>query len=331
MSTEAAQAFAFRQLVKHLQVRTDVQNIDQMNLAGFCRNCLAKWLFAGHVMAAGGSPEASRSYTDCLADVYGMSYGQWKSKYQAKATPEQMAKYKETSELHAKHPPVVEAAAKAAKKKKKPASSSSASKSPAAPATSSSTAEVKKSTSPSAAALSDVCCRSPEEIAKSLAADPALVHPNVGLGVSGETVAVPAGFEMRVAVLTVSDRASAKEYEDLSGPAIEASLEKFSKSSARSIKVIDRKVVPDDVTAISAVLKEWADGKKPGLILTTGGTGFTKRDVTPEATRQVAERLALGLAAAVTIESARSEPFALLSRAVAAIRKNTLIFNLPVA
>ncbi len=91
--TEAA---AFRGLIAHLQRRTDVQNIDLMNMAGFCRNCLAKW-----VMAAAGEQGAAISYDEARAIVYGMPYDDWKAKYQREATPEQQRAFEETKPLHA--------------------------------------------------------------------------------------------------------------------------------------------------------------------------------------------------------------------------------------
>lgn len=94
-----AEAAAFRKLVAHLQQRTDVQNIDVMGLAGFCRNCLAKWLVAGADEAG-----AELSYDDARTAVYGMPYGEWKSQHQAKATEEQLTRFNETKDLHAKHP-----------------------------------------------------------------------------------------------------------------------------------------------------------------------------------------------------------------------------------
>lgn len=85
------QAAAFRTLVAHLQERTDVQNIDLMNLSGFCRNCLSKYL----VKAADEAGE-ELSYDAAREHVYGMPYADWKAKYQTKATPEQVAKFKES-------------------------------------------------------------------------------------------------------------------------------------------------------------------------------------------------------------------------------------------
>ena len=85
------EAAAFRALVSHLRDRTDVQNIDLMNLAGFCRNCMSKWY-----RAAAEEKGESLSYEDARELVYGMPYGEWKSKYQTEATPEQKAAYDAT-------------------------------------------------------------------------------------------------------------------------------------------------------------------------------------------------------------------------------------------
>ncbi|MEC7949154.1 MAG: DUF1244 domain-containing protein [Myxococcota bacterium] len=93
-----AEAAAFRKLVAHLQRRTDVQNIDVMNLAGFCRNCLAKWLMAGASEAG-----AAIDYDTARAAVYGMPYAEWKTQHQQKATPEQLARFEETRSDHAQH------------------------------------------------------------------------------------------------------------------------------------------------------------------------------------------------------------------------------------
>jgi len=85
------EAAAFRTLVRHLRERTDVQNIDLMNLSGFCRNCLSKWY-----RAAAEERGIELSYDQAREIVYGMPYDDWKAKHQTEATPEQMATYKET-------------------------------------------------------------------------------------------------------------------------------------------------------------------------------------------------------------------------------------------
>ena len=91
------EAAAFRGLIKHLQKRTDVQNLDLMNLAGFCRNCLAKW-YAAEAQERG---ETDVDYDAARTVVYGMTYDEWKDKHQAKASDEQMKTFEETKPLHA--------------------------------------------------------------------------------------------------------------------------------------------------------------------------------------------------------------------------------------
>ena len=89
------EAAAFRRLVAHLRERTDVQNIDLMNLAGFCRNCLSKWY-----AAAAEERGESIDYDSARELVYGMPYGEWKAKYQSEATPEQKAAFEKTHPDH---------------------------------------------------------------------------------------------------------------------------------------------------------------------------------------------------------------------------------------
>ncbi|WP_275097020.1 DUF1244 domain-containing protein [Sedimenticola hydrogenitrophicus] len=91
------EAAAFRGLVGHLRERSDVQNIDIMNLAGFCRNCLSKWY-----KAAADAQGIALSKEEALEAIYGMSYDEWKAKYQQEATAEQMERFNETKPLHAK-------------------------------------------------------------------------------------------------------------------------------------------------------------------------------------------------------------------------------------
>lgn len=92
---ESLEAAVFRRLIDHLDENKEVQNIDLMNLAGFCRNCLAKW----YVAAAEEAGE-TLDYEDARERVYGMPYSEWKKKYQAEATPEQLAKMQEQSHNH---------------------------------------------------------------------------------------------------------------------------------------------------------------------------------------------------------------------------------------
>lgn len=128
---------------------------------------------------------------------------------------------------------------------------------------------------------------------------------------------------IRFGILTVSDRSSRGERPDASGPALLEHVQSL------GWKVIQQAVVPDDRPVIQQVLTGWSDSGTMDIILTTGGTGFALRDVTPEATLAVVDRLAPGLAEAMREASLKVTPHAMLSRAVVGIRKRTLIINLP--
>jgi molybdenum cofactor synthesis domain-containing protein len=99
--------------------------------------------------------------------------------------------------------------------------------------------------------------------------------------------------------------------------------------TAKSWRVVETGIIPDEVEVIRQKLVEWADSNRFDVLLTTGGTGFASRDVTPEATRQIVERLTPGLDEAMRTASLRVTPHAMLSRAISGIRKQTLIINLP--
>lgn len=129
---------------------------------------------------------------------------------------------------------------------------------------------------------------------------------------------------MRVGILTVSDRGSRGEYRDLSGPVIRDLV-----VDRLGAQVVRAELVPDERHQIAATLRAWADEAGLDLVFTTGGTGFAPRDVTPEATRDVLEREAPGLAEAMRAASLSITPHAMLSRAAAGIRGQTLIVNLP--
>ncbi len=128
---------------------------------------------------------------------------------------------------------------------------------------------------------------------------------------------------IKTAVLTMSDKGSRGERTDLTGPAIMELI----KESGYSIEYY--KVIPDDFDTIVKELTYLCDDLKVELVLTNGGTGFSKRDVTPEATEKVMERRAPGVAEAMRVKSLQITPKAMLSRAVAGIRGGTLIVNLP--
>ena len=128
-----------------------------------------------------------------------------------------------------------------------------------------------------------------------------------------------------IGVVTVSDRASAGVYEDKGGPGIEAALTDILSSPWRPV----RRVIPDERAKIEAALIDLADLEGCSLILTTGGTGPSPRDVTPEATEAVADRLMPGFGELMRTRSLLEVPTAILSRQTAALRGRSLIVNLP--
>lgn len=128
---------------------------------------------------------------------------------------------------------------------------------------------------------------------------------------------------LRFGILTVSDRSSRGERPDASGPALQEVI------LSQGWQVVFREIVPDELNILQEKLVAWADGDEIDVILTTGGTGFSPRDVTPEATSTVIERPAPGIAEAMRSASLAVTPHAMLSRAVAGIRNRTLIVNLP--
>ena len=128
---------------------------------------------------------------------------------------------------------------------------------------------------------------------------------------------------MKAAILTLSDKGSVGERKDESGPALQRWL------AERGVETAAAEILPDDREGIAARLAEWADSGKFQLILTTGGTGVSPRDVTPDATLSVVERVVPGFGEAMRRRSLEKTPHALISRAVAGIRGETLIVNLP--
>ena len=128
-----------------------------------------------------------------------------------------------------------------------------------------------------------------------------------------------------IGVVTVSDRASRGEYQDRGGPAIEAALARILASPWRPV----RRLVPDERPLIEAALRDLADSEACSLIVTTGGTGPALRDVTPEATEAVCERMLPGFGELMRAVSLRAVPTAILSRQTAGTRGRSLIVNLP--
>lgn len=128
---------------------------------------------------------------------------------------------------------------------------------------------------------------------------------------------------MRVSILTISDSVAAGKYKDKSGPAVRERCKELGWEIACTA------ILKDDRNAIEAILQKLADAHESDLILTTGGTGLGPRDVTPEATIAVAERLIPGFAEHMRAEGLKMTDRAMLSRATAAIRGSTIIINLP--
>lgn len=126
-----------------------------------------------------------------------------------------------------------------------------------------------------------------------------------------------------VGILTISDKGSRGEREDLSGPEIRRIL------SDLPARIEAYEVIPDEEDVIVQKLVEYADRKKVDLIVTTGGTGLSPRDVTPEATRKILHKEIPGIAEAMRAEGSKITPLAMLSRATAGIRGQSLIINLP--
>jgi molybdopterin adenylyltransferase len=129
--------------------------------------------------------------------------------------------------------------------------------------------------------------------------------------------------DIRVAILTVSDRSYQGIRADESGPSLKSECETLHWKITACI------VVPDEIDQIHATLIKWCDEEVCDVILTTGGTGFAPRDVTPEATKSVIQREAPGMAEAMRASSMKITPHAMLSRGIVGIRKKTLIINLP--
>lgn len=128
---------------------------------------------------------------------------------------------------------------------------------------------------------------------------------------------------IQAAVITVSDKGSAGQREDKSGPEVENLLRTI------DIAVLHCTIVPDEIDRIRQILIDLADRDRVDLIVTTGGTGVSPRDVTPDATMDVIDREVPGMAEAMRWESFKITPHALISRAVVGIRGQTLILNLP--
>jgi gephyrin len=243
-------------------------------------------------------------YAEAAEHVYGISYDEWKKQHQRKATEEQMQKYEASTALHAQHD----------------------------------TALLEKRDMPLA---SNVCCQDVDDInTKGPPLTPSqqlkqqsFPAPQAEDRTIPPFIPPPIPFQylpepLHVAVLTVSDRASQGAYVtgDLSGPAVVEAVQEVLQNN--SLCEVTTAIVPDDMERILAQLNSWKD--QVHLILTTGGTGFSSRDVTPEATKRVLDTELPGLMAFVTTECSRLQPLASLSRGTAGILgTSTVVANLP--
>jgi molybdopterin adenylyltransferase len=127
----------------------------------------------------------------------------------------------------------------------------------------------------------------------------------------------------RIAILTLSDKAAAGDRMDVSGDRVAV------RAVEAGHEVVARELLPDDQSRIADRLRTWCDADVADFVITTGGTGLTARDVTPEATRSIAEREVSGLVTALHLEGLKKTPYAVLSRGVAVTRGSTLVVNLP--
>ena len=354
--TEKLEAGAFRSLCDHLKGRSDeVQNIDLMTVSGFCRNCLAKVRTKGNQRLNGLlSPtrdekylahiryynrilylqwmvvEARRlsakmkedltdkadlshinaldamGYDEAAQYVYGCNHTDWKKTHTKKASEKQMELFDASKPIQAIHNEEM-----LAPKSEKPALHSK---------------EEVVCVKPSL--LSNVCCQDVEEVVPPL---------EQGLTRTARTIppftppTPPKGaIHFTCAILTISDRAFNNEYEtgDLSGPAVEDAIMMAIAKDEVSCSVVDKTIVLDNIDAIQAKLKDYAS-QGVHLVLTTGGTGFASRDVTPEATAGILDRPLPGLLAFVTTECSQTQPLSSLSRGAAGLRDKTFIVNLP--
>jgi molybdenum cofactor synthesis domain-containing protein len=256
-------------------------------------------------------------YDEAAQYMYGMNYGDWKKAHAKKATNDQMQKYNESQPMWATHDKNV--LTKRADEPAAPQSTITTGTTIMAPA--------------SKSLLSNVCCQDDVEEIKQ--EEPPKPNSNTRQVPAFQPPAPPSkGVAFSLGILTISDRASSGSYEtgDLSGPAVSDAVNETVKSLGPSVSLsqtTQTAIVPDDMLAIQAKLKEWSDTAQLDLILTTGGTGFAPRDVTPEATLGVVEKPCPGLITFCTMECSKLQSLASLSRGTAGLRGKTLIVNLP--
>jgi gephyrin len=280
-------------------------------------------------------------YDEAAQHVYGMSYPDWKKRHSKKASDEQMEKFNQSKPMWAKiDKPLLEKRTQDPGPKLRGAGGGKG------------TLTIANSTAAhTMSLLSNVCCQDAGETVALTTASSAITN-TYPVDPTGNTLdashsgprqplpyqapALPNGdLSLSLGILTVSDRAFSGDYRtgDLSGPAVQNSvadvLNKNADTSRITLVSTVTAIVPDDSEAIQSKLKEWSDTDAIDVIFTTGGTGFSPRDVTPEATDMVLEKNCEGLLSFCTMECSRMQPLASLSRGVAGIRGKTFIANLP--
>ena len=295
-------------------------------------------------------------YDEAAEYVYGRTYPEWKKAHQKKATEEQMSKYNASTKIHAVHDKQMleprgekgpaQFEAKDVGTQLPSADSLSMNKNVTEdPITSSTSNEIKVS-GQNSTILSDVCCEDVDAIQDNVSS----TFPSSGSSTCPTIHKIPPpppdiDISLRVGILTVSDRAANGEYDhgDLSGPAVEQAVsDNIAKANARRSKSDNgsarinytvKAIVPDEIELIKNQLLQWCGSNGSGslcdVIFTTGGSGFSHRDVTPEATKEILEKDASGLMTFVLAQCATIQPLAVLSRGIAGIRGRTLIVNIP--
>lgn len=246
-------------------------------------------------------------YDEAAQYVYGCNHIDWKKSHAKKASEKQMELYDASKPIQATHNEEL-LAPKAEK--------------PALPLK-----EGVVCVKPSL--LSNVCCQDVEE---EEIPSPEQVLSNTVRTIPPFTLPTPpkGGVHFTCAILTISDRAFNNEYKtgDLSGPAVEEAIMTAVTKDGVSCSVVDKTIVQDNIDAIQAKLKDYAN-QGIHLVLTTGGTGFAPRDVTPEATAGILDRPLPGLLAFITTKCSQNQPLSSLSRGAAGLRDKTFIVNLP--
>jgi molybdopterin adenylyltransferase len=273
-------------------------------------------------------------YDEAAQYVYGMDYSDWKKAHAKKASDDQMQKFNDSKPVWASHDKQL-----LAKRADTPAQPllGKRREAPSDDNPHSNGAICLPNTMSSGGTnslLSNVCCQDVEDD-KPNPAPAAKKANNTARQVNSFTPPAAPSKEIliRLGILTGSDRASAGSYEtgDLSGPATERAVRSMVESMPESVKVasLEKAIVPDDMNAIQQLLTKWSDSGDFNLILTTGGTGFAERDVTPEATKGILDRDCSGLLSFCTSECSKAQPLAALSRGAAGLRGHTLVANLP--